>query len=69
MLAMAAVFANRRRYEAAQRLARTAQSTFHRGDAWYRWLPGMAGRWTETRDLEPLPRQTFREWWRQREQS
>jgi L-lactate dehydrogenase complex protein LldF len=66
MLAMAAVLSNRRRYEAAQRLARTAQNTFHRGDAWYRWLPGMAGRWTGTRDLAPLPRQTFREWWQQR---
>jgi L-lactate dehydrogenase complex protein LldF len=66
MLAMAAVLSNRRRYEAAQRIARTAQNTFHRGDAWYRWLPGMAGRWTGTRDLAPLPRQTFREWWQQR---
>jgi hypothetical protein len=29
----------------------------------------MAGRWTETRDLAPLPQQTFREWWQQRGQS
>lgn len=69
MLAMAAIFSNHRRYEAAQRLARTAQSTLHHADAWYRWLPGMAGRWTQTRDLAPLPRQTFREWWQQRGQS
>jgi L-lactate dehydrogenase complex protein LldF len=66
MKAMAAVFANRRRYEAAQRLARNAQRVVHPGDAWYHWLPGMAGRWTETRDLEPLPRETFRQWWQQR---
>jgi L-lactate dehydrogenase complex protein LldF len=69
MLAMAAIFRNRRRYEAAQRLAHTAQSTLHRGETWYRWLPGIAGRWTETRDLAPLPQQTFREWWQQRNPS
>ena len=69
MKLMATLFANRQRYEAAQRLARTAQSAVHPGDAWYHWLPGMAGRWTETRDLEPLPQQTFREWWQQRGQS
>src|ERR1700722_14821088 len=66
MMTMAVIFANRRRYEAAQRLARTAQRAVHPGDAWYHWLPGMAGRWTETRDLAPLPQQTFREWWQQR---
>ncbi len=69
MMMMAMIFANRRRYEAAQRLARTAQRAVHPGDAWYHWLPGMAGRWTETRDLAPLPQQTFREWWQQRGQS
>ena len=69
MLAMAAVFGNRRRYEAAQRLARAAQSTLHHNDAWYHWLPGMAGHWTETRDLAPLPQQTFRDWWQQRGKS
>lgn len=68
MKMMALLFANRRRYEAAQRLARAAQNVVHPGDAWYHWLPGMAGRWTETRDLEPLPQQTFREWWQQRGQ-
>ncbi len=54
MMMMAAVFANRSRYETAQRLARTAQSAVRHGDAWYHWLPGMAGRWTQTRDLAPL---------------
>ena len=69
MMMMAAVFANRRRYEAAQRSARIAQKTIRHGEAWYHWLPGMAGRWTETRDLAPLPQQTFREWWQHRGQS
>jgi L-lactate dehydrogenase complex protein LldF len=69
MMMMAAIFASRRRYEAAQRLARTAQRAVRHGDAWYHWLPGMAGRWTETRDLAPLPKETFREWWQQRGRS
>ncbi len=69
MMMMAAIFASSRRYEAAQRLARTAQRTVRHGDAWYHWLPGMAGRWTETRDLAPLPQETFREWWQQRRRS
>lgn len=69
MLAMAAIFSSRRRYEAAQRLARTAQSTLHHDHTWYHWLPGMAGRWTETRDLAPLPQQTFRDWWQERGKS
>jgi L-lactate dehydrogenase complex protein LldF len=25
--------------------------------------------WTQTRDLAPLPRQSFREWWKEREKS
>jgi L-lactate dehydrogenase complex protein LldF len=68
MKMMAAIFANAQRLERAQWLARTAQRVVHPGNAWYHWLPGMAGRWTETRDLAPLPAQTFREWWQQREQ-
>jgi L-lactate dehydrogenase complex protein LldF len=68
MKMMAVIFANAQRLERAQRLARTAQKVVHPGEAWYHWLPGMAGRWTETRDLAPLPAQTFREWWQQREQ-
>ena len=31
-----------------------------------RWLPGYFGRWSRTRDLPALPRQTFQEWWEQR---
>ena len=25
--------------------------------------PKMLARWTETRELRPLPKETFREWW------
>lgn len=31
------------------------------------WLPGMAGGWTEERDLPAPPKQSFRNWWAQRE--
>ena len=37
---------------------------FARGGLIHR-LPGL-GAWTETRDLPPFPRQTFREWWDER---
>jgi L-lactate dehydrogenase complex protein LldF len=64
MRALAWTFANRRRYERAQRLARAGTRPFVR-DGLLRRLPGL-GAWTETRDLRPVPRQTFREWWETR---
>lgn len=66
MKVMARVFASRRRFEAAQRLGRIAQWPFER-NGWIRHLPGMLGNWTAVRDLQPLPRETFRSWWRDRE--
>jgi L-lactate dehydrogenase complex protein LldF len=66
MKAMAVVFANERRYEAAQKLGRVGQRIFeHKG--WLKGLPGMAGEWTRFRDLRALPGQSFREWWAERE--
>ncbi len=29
-------------------------------------LPGMAGGWTKFRDLKPIPKESFREWWKKR---
>jgi L-lactate dehydrogenase complex protein LldF len=66
MRAMAGVFASRRRYEAAQRAGRLGQAPLVRGGAVTR-LPGALGGWTLARDIRPLPRQSFRDWWRARD--
>jgi L-lactate dehydrogenase complex protein LldF len=55
MAAMARVFASRRAYEAAQRLAKLGRGP----------LAGAALRpWTRSRELPDVPKQTFRDWWR-----
>jgi L-lactate dehydrogenase complex protein LldF len=54
MRAMARAFSSRRSYERAQRLARAGRRL--------RRLPG----WSATRDLPPVPEQSFRDWWRSR---
>jgi L-lactate dehydrogenase complex protein LldF len=55
MKGMAAAFGTRRRYEAAQRLARLGRGPLAKAA-----LPG----WTAMRDLPEPPRETFREWWK-----
>jgi L-lactate dehydrogenase complex protein LldF len=60
MRLVAGAFSTRRRYEAAQRLARLGRGPLAK-------LPlGPLGAWAATRDLPDVPRQTFREWWRER---
>ncbi|MEJ2287223.1 MAG: LutB/LldF family L-lactate oxidation iron-sulfur protein [Deinococcales bacterium] len=61
----AAVFAEPRRYQWAQRGARLAQAPFVR-DGYLERLPGYLAGWTRTRDVPAVPAQTFREWWRER---
>lgn len=65
MDAVARVFADRRLYEAAQRSGRLAQLPLVRRGKIAR-LPGPLSGWTAARDLRPLPKQSFRDWWRQR---
>ena len=65
MEGMARVFGTRRRYEAAQRLGRVGQWPIARGGTLER-LPGPLAGWSATRDLRPVPRQSFRDWWRER---
>jgi L-lactate dehydrogenase complex protein LldF len=60
------VFGSRRRYEAAQRLGRRGQGPLVRDGAIHR-LPGPLHGWTDTRDLKPVPAQSFREWWAEQE--
>jgi L-lactate dehydrogenase complex protein LldF len=52
------VFGAARRYAVAQRLGRLVQRPLLR--------VGALRPWTRTRDLKPIPPQTFREWWRDR---
>jgi L-lactate dehydrogenase complex protein LldF len=62
MRVLAWTFADERRLERAQRLARQGQRPFAHAGRIER-LPGLAG-WTRTRDFPAVPEQTFREWWR-----
>jgi L-lactate dehydrogenase complex protein LldF len=61
MKAMALAFSTRARYEAAQRIGRTGQRL-----PGVERLPGPLRAWTVSRDLPEVPKQTFREWWRER---
>ena len=63
MQMVARVFSDPKLYEKAQRLARVGQWPFARGGSIGR-LPGRLAGWTAVRDLEPIPSQTFREWWK-----
>jgi L-lactate dehydrogenase complex protein LldF len=66
MKAMAMIFRSERRFRAAQRLGRVAESPLVKKDGWIGWLPGMLGGWTQVRDLQEMPKETFRDWWEKR---
>jgi L-lactate dehydrogenase complex protein LldF len=57
MKTVAAVFGSQERYERAQKLARLGRGPIAKAA-----LPG----WTAMRELPEPPKQTFREWWRER---
>jgi L-lactate dehydrogenase complex protein LldF len=65
MKMMSWIFASRSRYENAQRLGRIGQKLAAR-DGTISRLPGMLSGWTAMRDMNAIPPQTFREWWRGR---
>jgi L-lactate dehydrogenase complex protein LldF len=71
MRGMAMLFGSEMRFRAAQRLGRIAELPLVRkdgqGEGWIGWLPGLLGGWTQVRDLQEMPKQTFREWWEKRE--
>jgi L-lactate dehydrogenase complex protein LldF len=66
MRVMQWIFLGDRRLRMAQYLGRIAQRPFVRASGWIEWLPGMLGGWTRKRDLQPLPQQSFREWFEKR---
>jgi L-lactate dehydrogenase complex protein LldF len=57
MKTVASVFSSQQRYERAQKLARLGRGPIAKAA-----LPG----WTAMRELPDPPKQTFREWWRER---
>ncbi len=61
-----AMFSRARLFHAAQRAGRIALGFFTRRDGWIHSLPGVGAKWTVSRDLRGLPKQTFHEWWQGR---
>ena len=66
MRAMAMIFRSESRFRAAQRMGRMAESPLVGKDGWIGWLPGLLGGWTQVRDLQEMPKETFRDWWEKR---
>ncbi|HEX3940393.1 MAG TPA: LutB/LldF family L-lactate oxidation iron-sulfur protein [Acidobacteriaceae bacterium] len=62
----AAVLEDGGRLHAAQRLGRLAQKPFVAKSGFIERLPFLLSGWTKTRDLAPLPEESFREWWAKR---
>ncbi|HEV2486691.1 MAG TPA: LutB/LldF family L-lactate oxidation iron-sulfur protein [Terracidiphilus sp.] len=54
-------------FHAAQYFGRIGLKLFTRKDGWIHSLPSVGGKWTETRDLRGLPKQTFHGWWATRQ--
>jgi L-lactate dehydrogenase complex protein LldF len=68
MQTVAKVFSDPDLYERAQKFARVGQWPLVRGGSIGR-LPGRLAGWTAVRDLKPVPRQSFREWWRENKEN
>jgi L-lactate dehydrogenase complex protein LldF len=65
MQAIAMMFAEEGRYEFAQAIGGIGQFPFVR-DGYIESAPGPLAAWTAMRDIPALPKQTFRQWWRER---
>ncbi len=57
------IFSRAWMFHCAQRMARIGLRVFTRRDGWIHALPSVGAKWTQTRDLRGLPKQTFHEWW------
>ena len=62
---LAKVFSSQKKYERAQRLARLGQKLYVKKGT-ISHLPGMLAGWTAMRDLKAIPKESFRDWWRNR---
>jgi L-lactate dehydrogenase complex protein LldF len=71
--AVAQVFRSEAVFRIAQKLGRLAELPLSHKDSngvgWIDWLPGMLGGWTQVRDLRVMPKQTFRQWFEEREKT
>ena len=67
------LFRSETAFRAAQTMGRIAELPLSRKDGqgadWIDWLPGMLGGWTQVRDLRAMPKQTFRQWFEEREKT
>ncbi len=54
-------------FHTAQYFGRMGLKLFTRKDGWIHSLPSVGGKWTQTRDLRGLPKQTFHGWWATRQ--
>lgn len=66
MKAAALSLANSANFSVAQKIARVAQRPFVRQGK-LQHLPGMLAGWSDVRDLQAIPKESFREWWSRRE--
>jgi L-lactate dehydrogenase complex protein LldF len=69
MRVAAAIFASGDRLALAQHLGRIGQTPFISRNGFIEHLPFQLDGWTQTRDLAPLPEQSFRQWWAKREKA
>jgi L-lactate dehydrogenase complex protein LldF len=61
------IFARAWLFHTAQFFGRIGLGMFTRKDGWIHSLPSVGAKWTQTRDLRGLPRQTFHGWWAARQ--
>ncbi len=69
MQAAAFLFEDSTRLSLAQHLGQIGQKVVVSKNGFIEHLPLMLSGWTQTRDLRPLPAQSFRDWWAQREKA
>jgi L-lactate dehydrogenase complex protein LldF len=69
MAVAASIFLSGDRLALAQHLLRMGQKLFVTRDGYIEHLPFMLSGWTQSRDLAPVPAESFRQWWQRRERS